>query len=246
MIKGFHWLTYDGGKFSTSQQRGIFADTALEALPADFWRWWLIANAPETADTDFTVRRFATDVNKDLADIFGNLANRLFSFVAKAFDGRIPTEGEPGVREQDLINDIEHRVAAVRLAHERLEFRRAAAETRAIWSRANAYLQEAAPWVAIKTDPARAAVATRIGLNLVRLSARVAWSIVPSLAGQVLAVWNPEETLPRWPQNPADELLAHRDDNRRFTPCGPLVTKISGDQIAGLTLRFGGSGEHVP
>ncbi len=246
VIKGFHWLTYDGGKFSTSQQRGIFADTALEVLPADFWRWWLIANAPETADTDFTVQRFATDVNKDLADIFGNLANRLFSFVARAFDGRIPTEGEPGAREQELINDIDHRVAAVRLAHERLEFRRAAAETRAIWSRANAYLQEAAPWVAIKTDPARAAVATRIGLNLVRLSARVAWSIVPSLAGQVLAVWDPEETIPRWPQNPADELLAHRDDHRRFTPCGPLVTKISGDQIAGLTLRFGGSGRHAP
>ena len=30
VIKGFHWLAYEGGKFSTSRQRGIFADAALE------------------------------------------------------------------------------------------------------------------------------------------------------------------------------------------------------------------------
>ena len=80
VIKGFHWLNYEGGKFSTSRRRGIFTDAALEELPADLWRWWLIANAPETSDTDFTVGRFAADVNKDLADVFGNLVNRLVRF----------------------------------------------------------------------------------------------------------------------------------------------------------------------
>jgi methionyl-tRNA synthetase len=246
VIKGFHWLTYEGGKFSTSQQRGIFADAALAAWPADLWRWWLIANAPETADTDFTVQRFAADVNKDLADIFGNLSNRLFSFVAKAFDGRVPSEGDPGAQEQDLIEKVEQRVAAARLAHERLEFRHAAAETRAIWSRANAYLQETAPWSALRTDRARAAVATRTGLNLVRLSARVAWSIIPSLASRVLAAWDSAEALPRWPQDPAEELVSHRDDGRRITPCGPLVTKVTDDQVADLALRFGGSTRRDP
>jgi methionyl-tRNA synthetase len=44
----------------------------LEELPADLWRWWLIANAPETSDADFNTGRFVADVNKDLADIFGN------------------------------------------------------------------------------------------------------------------------------------------------------------------------------
>ena len=34
VIKGFHWLTYEGGKFSTSRRRGIFTDAALEELPA--------------------------------------------------------------------------------------------------------------------------------------------------------------------------------------------------------------------
>ena len=34
-LKGFNWLNYYGGKFSTSQKRGVFMDTALDLLPAD-------------------------------------------------------------------------------------------------------------------------------------------------------------------------------------------------------------------
>jgi len=37
-LKGFNWLNYYGGKFSTSQKRGVFMDAALALLPADYWR----------------------------------------------------------------------------------------------------------------------------------------------------------------------------------------------------------------
>ena len=52
--QGFNWLTYYGGKFSTSEQRGVFMDDALDILPADYWRWYLFANAPESSDASFT------------------------------------------------------------------------------------------------------------------------------------------------------------------------------------------------
>ncbi len=35
MLKAFNWLNWYGGKFSTSQKRGVFMDAALELLPAD-------------------------------------------------------------------------------------------------------------------------------------------------------------------------------------------------------------------
>ena len=47
-----------------------------------------------------------------------------------------------------------------------IELRKAAQELRAIWVVGNEYLQAAAPWTAIKTDPARAAAITRFSLNL--------------------------------------------------------------------------------
>ena len=50
VIKGFHWLNYEGGKFSTSRKRGIFTDAALDELPADLWRWWLDLKKDKAAD----------------------------------------------------------------------------------------------------------------------------------------------------------------------------------------------------
>ena len=44
---------------------------------------------------------------------------------------------------------------------EAIELRKAAQELRAIWVAGNEYLQAAAPWTAIKTDPDRAAAITR-------------------------------------------------------------------------------------
>ena len=206
-------------------------------MPADLWRWWLIANAPETSDTDFTVGRFAADVNKDLADVFGNLVNRLVRFAAQAFDGRVPSGGAPGEPEQALAAEIAQRVARLRAHHESLEFRHAAAETRAIWARANAYLQESAPW---SSDPVRSAVTTRTALSLVRLSAVLAWSIVPSLAEKVLAALGEATPIPPWPARPDRDLLLDRRAGRPIGAIGPLVAKLDAADIARLSRRFGG------
>jgi methionyl-tRNA synthetase len=240
VIKGFHWLTYQGGKFSTSQRRGVFTDAALDLLPADLWRWWLIANAPESADVDFNFRRFAADTGKDLADVFGNLSTRTTSFACRAFDGRIPADGEPGSPEQALARDVKHRIESLRGCHERLEFRRAAAETRALWVLANSYVQEQAPWATIKTDPLRGAVTTRTALNLVNLCAVVAWCIVPTLANRVLAAFGGAQDCPPWPDRPASILL---DDRKGQPICRiePLVSKLSDPEIAQLEIRFSGS-----
>jgi methionyl-tRNA synthetase len=238
VIKGFHWLNYQGGKFSTSRGRGIFTDQALQELPADYWRWWLIANAPETSDTDFDTGRFVADVNKDLADIFGNLVNRIISFTYQAFEGRIPGGGKPSTAEATLAAELDQRIAALRAFHEACEFRRAAAETRAIWSAANACLQHAAPWTAIKSDPARAAVVTRTGLNLVRLCAVLAWSIIPALAERVLHAFGEDETIPRWPSGPIATLL-NGGAGQPVLRLGPLVAKITDEKARHLTARFG-------
>jgi methionyl-tRNA synthetase len=238
IIKGFHWLNYESGKFSTSRRRGIFTDAALEELPADLWRWWLIANAPETSDTDFTVRRFVADSNKDLADVFGNLVNRVLRFAVRAFDARVPGGGEPGEREKIVAAETEASIGRLRVYHDSLDFRRAAAETRAIWARANAYVQDAAPWTELSRDRAKAIAATRVGLGLVRLSAAVAWSIIPTLASKVLCALGENHEQPAWPIDVRAELLGDSSAGRPLTGLAPLVSKLAADDVERLSRRF--------
>lgn len=238
VIKGFQWLTYEGGRFSTSEGRGVFTDAALEALPADTWRWWLAANAPESDDTDFDFGRFAAEVNADLADAFGNLANRLLRFAGARFGGAVPEGGTPGAPEQAAAERLDRHLAALRGHHEALRFRKAAGEVRAIWHLANAYATDAAPWAALAADPARAAVALRAALGLLEVSARVAFAFVPETAGRVLrALGVPDAAAPAWP-GAAAAIVAGPPAGRPLGDPGPLVRKIGAEEVAALRARF--------
>src|SRR5215213_7908033 len=110
LLKGFNYLNYEGGKFSTSGKRGVFMDSALEILPADYWRYYLMANAPEGSDANFTWPHFAGVVNKDLADVLGNFVNRLTRFTASRFDGKVPEGGAYGGDEAELAADLDERI----------------------------------------------------------------------------------------------------------------------------------------
>ena len=122
-VKGFNYLTYYGGKFSTSQQRGIFMDAAIELLPADYWRYALLAAAPESDDTEFTWESFALTVNKDLAGIFGNFVQRTLKLTEKLFGPTVPDGGEPGPEEAELAVALDAALATYATEMDAMRFR---------------------------------------------------------------------------------------------------------------------------
>ena len=81
-------------------------DTALELLPADYWRWYLTANAPRARTPPSPGSSSPAPVNKDLADVLGNFVNRIAKFTETRFDGVVPDGGEPGPLETSLYADV--------------------------------------------------------------------------------------------------------------------------------------------
>jgi len=71
-------------------------DSALEVAPADYWRYYLIANAPESADSTSPGNNSPAPSTRDLADVLGNFVNRVTKFCVTRFDGKVPGEGEYG------------------------------------------------------------------------------------------------------------------------------------------------------
>lgn len=240
VIKGVNWLTYEGGKFSTSRGRGVFLDQALDLLPADYWRWWLAANAPEPSDTDFSFARFATDVNHDLADTFGNLVNRVLTFVDRHYDGVVPAGAAAGEREEQLQAELARRLATVRAHHDVRQLRRAADAVRSIWHLANGYLAAEAPWTRVASDPSRAALVTRTAVNLVDVSAAVAWSFIPDAARKVRVALGQETdrgtSVPAWPSPALDGVEA----GRKIQAPSILFGKLSADWVEARRRQFAG------
>jgi methionyl-tRNA synthetase len=239
-LKGFNWLTYYGGRFSTSEKRGVFMDSALEILPADYWRYYLMANAPESSDSSFAWEHFAAVVNKDLADVLGNFVNRVTKFCAARFDGNVPEEGAYGEDERALATELDARVARYTEHLETIEYRKALAELRATWVAGNEYLTRAAPWTHIKTDRAKAAAAVRMGLNLVHLFGHLSWPVIPTAARAIHhAIQRSPDVIP-WPDEPMNVFLDQLDPGQPIEAPDVLFAKITDEQIAEWKTRFGG------
>lgn len=239
-IKGFNWLNYYNGKFSTSQKRGIFMDKALELLPADYWRWYLTANAPESADTSFTWQHFADTVNKDLADVLGNFVNRTLKFTQGKFGNTIPEGGTPGARETKLVTELERRFGIYSAFMEEIQLRKAAAELRAIWVLGNEYLAEAAPWTAIRTDKDAAALSVRVAFNLIRLFAILSAPVIPVAAQTMAACVGLKASDLKWPTGKVSDELEVLKVGHAFDIPSVLFAKVMPEQIAAWEAQFGG------
>ncbi|NOD46002.1 MULTISPECIES: methionine--tRNA ligase [unclassified Ruegeria] len=237
-IKSFNYLNYDGGQFSTSQGRGVFMDQALEILPADYWRWWLLSHAPESSDSEFTWENFQQSVNKDLADVLGNFVSRITKFCRSKFGEAVPEGGRFGERENALIDELTRRVRAYEDHMETMEVRKSAQELRAIWVAGNEYLQAAAPWSTFKEDPEQAAAQVRLGLNLIRLYAVLSAPFIPDTSARMLSAMNTLDT--GWP----DDLAAALDAlpaGHAFTVPDVLFAKVLDEQREDWQEKFAGT-----
>ncbi|WP_273522280.1 methionine--tRNA ligase [Rhodosalinus sediminis] len=236
-IKSFNYLNYDGGQFSTSQGRGVFMDDALEILPADYWRWWLLSRAPENSDSEFTWEAFQTDVNKDLADVLGNFVSRVTKFCRSKFGEAVPAGGAWGERERQLIADLSEGLARYEAAMDAIAIRRAAQELRALWVMGNEYLQEAAPWAAYKEDPDRAAAVIRLALNLIRVYAVLSQPFIPDAAAAMRRALGTEDA--NWPGD-MEAALGALAPGHAFEVPDVLFRKITEEERDAWQARFAG------
>ncbi|WP_141205976.1 methionine--tRNA ligase [Streptomyces griseorubiginosus] len=239
-VKAFNWLTYYGGKFSTSQKRGVFTDQALDILPADYWRYFLIANAPESDDSSFTWEHFTATVNKDLADTLGNFVNRVLSFSKKRFGEEVPAGGEPGEAEAKLGAEIARLLAEYEQQMEALQFRKAAAALRALWSAGNSYLEEKAPWLEIKTDKDAAALTLRTAMNLIHLYAVVSEPFIPTTSAAMRQAFALPSDTATWISADEARTLTALTPGIPFTVPPVLFAKLTDEDLENYKERFGG------
>ncbi|MFI6244968.1 methionine--tRNA ligase [Streptomyces sp. NPDC051016] len=240
-VKAFNWLTYYGGKFSTSQKRGVFTDQALDILPADYWRYFLIANAPESDDSSFTWEHFTATVNKDLADTLGNFVNRVLSFSRKRFGDDVPAGGEPGEAETKLGEQIAGLLAEYEAQMEALQFRKAAAALRALWSAGNSYLEEKAPWLEIKTDKDGAALTLRTAMNLIHLYSVVSEPFIPATAKTMREAFALADDTAPWVTADEARALTSVPAGTPFTVPPVLFAKLTDEDLEAYKERFGGT-----
>ena len=239
MLKSMNFLNFEGGKFSKSEKRGIFLDAAIDVAPADAWRYALLASAPETDDTDFTVERFADIVNKDLNGMLGNFVSRVCKLTDKNFGLNVPAAGAPDAKLADAVDE---KIAELTAALDACEFRAGVVALRSLYAIGNEYMTEMAPWTLVKNgDMNGAAAVLNNCFQLIDLYARVSAPFIPNAAEKIRAVFAGAHDL-SWPT-----CFEHRIQNgESFVVPDNLFERIDDARVAELTQRFAPKTDDAP
>ncbi len=235
-LKATSWLNFAGGKISKSEHRGVFLDDALTEFPADYWRYWIPANSPESDDSVFSFESFTATVNKDLNDVLGNFINRVTKMTVKDFGTTVPALGELTENEKELYDELDRLIKQYTNHMEAIEFRKALADLREIWVSGNNYIAKTEPWKAVKVDKARAATILNTGLNLIHLFGVLSAPVMPAKAAEMLSLFGKQDFA--WPTDKAEDLLKTLKEGDSFTAPEPLFQKITPERKEELKIKY--------
>jgi len=239
MIKGFQWLNYEEGKFSTSMNRGVFTDDALELFPPDYWRYYLVKIAPEKGDTDFKWVGFMESVNKDLADVLGNFVHRTLTFTNKYFGGVVPAAENLGERDLAVRAAVGHARDNIIRMMGGCRIQMSLRELRALWVECNRYFDDKQPWRTRKEEGPETANTISTCVHLARSVALLSAPFIPFTAEAIfeqVGIRADVHSL-RWTEVEDWTCLAGKRISDKPTP---LFTKIEQKTVDELIERYAG------
>lgn len=186
-IFGHGFLLNRGEKMSKSLGNVVDPIELAHRFGVDALRYFLLREVSFGQDGTYSAEAIVTRVNADLANSFGNLAQRTLSFIAKNLEGRLPCNDARTSDDEALLslvrdacaNDVPREFAAFNFS--------AGLEC---WMRAvfacNQYIDVQAPWTLRKTDPERMEAVLETLLRALRELAIAVQPIIPGSAKKLL------------------------------------------------------------
>jgi methionyl-tRNA synthetase len=161
------FLTFDMKKFSKSRHWVDQLSDYLSRYEPDPLRYLLSINMPETTDTDFSWGEFYRRNNDELVATWGNLAHRVLTFTYKNFEAAIPTPGELDEASRQILEKTGDTFRQTDTLLSQCKFKDALKNIMGLAQEANRYLDDKAPWKAIKTDKAAAGTSLYVAIAVI-------------------------------------------------------------------------------
>jgi methionyl-tRNA synthetase len=149
------WWTVEGQKMSKSLGNFIPPKELVDKYGLDPVRYFLLRELPFGSDGDFSHRAMVGRLNGDLANDYGNLAQRVLAMINRNCDAAVPEPGEFDAADEQLLGEARGLLDRVQPQIADQAFHLALETIWRVVSAANRYVDEQAPWALRRNDPAR-------------------------------------------------------------------------------------------
>jgi methionyl-tRNA synthetase len=180
------WWTIEGEKMSKSLGNVVKPQELVDAYGLDQTRYFLLREVPFGNDGDFSRKAMVHRINGELANDYGNLAQRVLSMIAKNCGGAVPQPGPLSDADRRMLGAARALLPVVRAEMGVQAFHKALDAIWAVIGDANRYVDEQAPWALRKTDPPRMATVLWVLAETIRHVALLTQPFMPGASGRVL------------------------------------------------------------
>ncbi|MEA2477355.1 MAG: methionyl-tRNA synthetase [Actinomycetota bacterium] len=152
------FLQVGGEKMSKSKLTGISPHDLIATFGSDGYRYYFMREFSFGLDGEFSWESMAARYNSDLANDLGNLSQRVLAMIARYLDGSIPkppADAELDDSDRSLFEVQRESFARVTEAVDAINPTDALKFAWAFVRKANAYVEEVAPWVLAKDESTR-------------------------------------------------------------------------------------------
>ena len=184
------WWTNEGQKISKSIGNIINPYEIIEKYGLDQIRFFLFREVPFGNDGDFSKDAIAQRINADLSNNYGNLIQRIASFIIKNANAEVSKPKKIEKKNEKLIKDFNVTFKNYLNNMENFHIDRALKNIFEYLSEVNAYVDEQAPWALKKTDTTRMQDVLYV-ITLITIKCSVLLQpILPSSIDKILNIYN--------------------------------------------------------
>ena len=157
-----------------------------ERYGVDQLRYFLLREISFGQDGSYSPEAIVNRANSELANSFGNLAQRSLSMIFKNLNGVIPPAGD-AEEDKGLLAQVDEACAALEREFDRYSFNTGLETWMGAVFACNAYVDTMAPWTLKKTDPERMAAVLGTLVVAVRKLAMAVLPVVPASIERLIA-----------------------------------------------------------
>jgi methionyl-tRNA synthetase len=180
------WWTVEGEKMSKSLGNFIPPQQLVDTYGVDPVRYFMLRELPFGSDGDFSHHSVVGRLNGDLANDFGNLAQRVLVMINRECEAAVPEATAMTEADRTLLDGARSLLQNVRFHLNEQAFHLALETIWRVVAEANRYVDEQAPWVLRRSDPARMRTVLYTLAETIRHLAIMTQPFVPAASERLL------------------------------------------------------------
>lgn len=180
------WWTNEGEKISKSLGNVIDPLELIDTFGNDVVRYFLLREVPFGQDGDFSRQALINRANADLANAYGNLVQRVLSFIAKNGGGVVPTPSTLTPEDQALMDLPKGMLPALEERMNQFALHRYIEDVWGMIHTCNQYVDTQKPWSLKNEDPVRMNTVLYVLCETIRQIALITQCVLPLGSAQIL------------------------------------------------------------